>query len=161
MAIPIDLSKIRWVSGEVEQFEVSGKGTFQQLLAADPTAEVVITRQAQLGYDAAANTVGVQLRIGYSVAAGESSPPPDISGRFVLDFIFTVDNLPELLVEEKGQPASAVHPQLVLLLTSVAYSTARGILWTRLAGTALEGVTLPLIDPRELYGPIGSSEATT
>ena len=160
MAIPIDLSKIRWVGGDIDQFEVSGKGSVQQLLAADPTAEVVITRQAQLGYDAAANTVVVQLRIGYSVAAGESSPPPDISGRFVLEFIFTVDNLPELLIEEKGQPASAVHPQLVLLLTSVAYSTARGILWTRLAGTVLEGVTLPLIDPRELYGPIDSSEAS-
>jgi hypothetical protein len=153
MTIPIDLSKIRWVSGEIEQFEVSGKGSVQQLLAADPTTEVVITRQAQLGFDVAANTVGVQIRIGYTVAAGESSPPTDISGRFVLDFIFTVDNLLELLIEEKGQPASAVHPQLVLLLTSVAYSTARGILWTRLAGTALEGVTLPLIDPRELFQP--------
>ena len=158
MAIPIDLSKIRWVGGDIDQFEVSGKGSFQQLLAADPTLEVVITRQAQLGYDVAANTVGVQLRIGYSVAGGEASPPPDISGRFVLDFVFTVENLPELLIEDKGQPASAIHPQLVLLLTSVAYSTARGILWTRLAGTVLEGVTLPLINPRELFGPIDSSE---
>ena len=155
MTTPIDLTKIRWMGGDISQFEVLGNGSFQTLAAHDPSAGVAITRQAQLGYDAAASTVGIQLRLGYTVTVGEATPPPGISGRFVLDFIFAVDNLPDFLTEaETAGPADpSVHPQLVLLLASVAYSTARGILWTRLAGTALEGITLPLIDPHELFQP--------
>lgn len=153
MENPIDLTKVRWIGGDIDQFEVRGKGSFKQLLTEDPTVNVVITRQAKLGYDAAANTVGIQLRFGYSVTTGKASPPPDISGRFVLDFIFAVDNLPDFLTKSEGKTVPTVHPQLVLLLSSVAYSTARGILWTRLAGTVLEGVSLPLIDPRELFQP--------
>ena len=140
------------MSGDIDQFEIAGKGSVQTLLAEDPTASVVITKQAQLGYDAAANTVGIQLRFVYNVTVGKDSPPPGISGRFVLNFIFTVDNLPKFLTEIESQTSPAVHPQLVLLLSSVAYSTARGILWTQ-PGIVLGGVALPLLDPRELFQP--------
>ena len=153
MTIPIDLSKIRWIGGEINRFEVNGQGSATTILEQDPTASVLISRQAQVGQDNAQRTVGIQLHLSFILTSGAPAKPAAITGYFVLDFIFTVDNLAELLLPGEGQAEPVAHPELVLTLAGVAYSTARGILWTRLAGTALDGITLPIIHPGELFQP--------
>ena len=150
--IPIDLAQIAWTSGNITCFEVSGSQGAKQLLRDDATAAVAVAHRAKFAHNAEAGEVAIFLYLGLDITAGTPPQPTGISGHFELDFIFAIRNLSELLVDT-DQPEPHLHPQLVLLLTSVAYSTARGILWTRLAGTPLEGITLPLINPAQLLQP--------
>lgn len=155
--ISIDLAKIHWEGGSVSRFEVNGTRNAQQLLLSEPLADVAISSRASFGHDPDKNQVGIMLFTDMSVTTGKAAQPSGIAGHFELNFTFTVDNLPELLVAP-DQPDSLLHPQLVLMLLSVAYSTARGILWTRLAGTPLEGITLPLINPAQLLQAAAPTE---
>lgn len=150
--IPIDLAQINWSSSRITRFEVSGTQDAKQLLRNDATAAVEVTQRAEFAHSAEAGEVAIFLYLGLDITAGTPHQPTGISGYFELDFVFAIGNLSELLVDVE-QPEPQLHPQLVLLLTSVAYSTARGILWTRLAGTPLEGITLPLINPAQLLQP--------
>lgn len=151
-AISIDLAQIHWEGGGLSRFEVNGTQNVQQVLLSEPLADVAIESRASFGHDLDRNQVGIMLNTDMMVTTGKPAQPAGIAGHFELTFTFTVDNLPELLIAP-DQPDSPLHPQLVLMLLSVAYSTARGILWTRLAGTPLEGITLPLINPAQLLQP--------
>lgn len=72
----------------------------------------------------------------------------DASAAFSLSFYFVVDNLNTLVEEE---PAGLrINGGLGNAIASIAYSTARGIMLTRLQGTALKGFILPVIDPNTL-----------
>jgi len=150
--IPIDLARIAWTSGHITRFEVTGEQGAKQLLQDDPATAIAVTHRADLGHDTKEGKVAVFLYLALAITTGEPPQPTGISGHFELDFTFAIGNLAELLVDP-DQTNSLLHPQLVLLLTSVAYSTARGILWTRLAGTPLEGIPLPLINPAQLLQP--------
>jgi hypothetical protein len=156
--IPIDLTQIAWTSGSITSFEVHGSQGAKSLLRDDPTAAVAVAHRAEFAHNTEAGEVAIFLYLGLDITVGTSPKPTGISGRFELDFIFAIGNLSELLVDA-DQSEPQLHPQLVLLLTSVAYSTARGILWTRLAGTPLEGITLPLINPAQLLQPTPSAVA--
>lgn len=150
MSIPIDITRIHWDGAGISRFEITGNRSFANLQAQDPTATVEIEQRAQISQNLAQSKVAITLCSDFVVRVGAPSPPTGIGGRFELRFFFTVANLAELTVEVEGHPAPFVHPQLAVLLVGLAYSTARGILWTRLAGTALEGITLPIIAPGEL-----------
>lgn len=73
----------------------------------------------------------------------------EATGNFHLVFIYKIENLEELAIPEKGKKLN-LNPSLANALSSVTYSTARGILLTRLQGTALQNFVLPIIDPNEL-----------
>lgn len=150
--ISIDLAQIAWTSGNITRFEVTGNYGAKQLLQEDPTTAIAVVHRADLGHDIKEGKAAVFLYIELSITSGNSAQPNGISGRFEIDFTFAIGNLAELVVDREGSD-SLLHPQLVLMLTSVAYSTARGILWTRLAGTPLEGITLPLVNPAQLLQP--------
>lgn len=68
--------------------------------------------------------------------------------KYLYSVIYKVENLEEL-VQKKGDKMEA-HPALIISLLAITYSTIRGALITRLQGTALSGVILPIIDPVEL-----------
>ena len=70
-------------------------------------------------------------------------------GSFHLVFIFRVENLNELATSGKGELIK-VQPVLGNAISSISYSTSRGILLTRLQGTALQDFILPVIDPNSL-----------
>ena len=70
-------------------------------------------------------------------------------GKFHLIFIFRIENLEELTTEEKNKRLN-LNPGLANALSSVTYSTSRGILLTRLQGTALQNFVLPIINPSKL-----------
>jgi hypothetical protein len=93
--------------------------------------------------------VGIELRIGLKGLDAEQNVL-NVEGRFWLRFTFKVNNAAELL-GDKAEDSSANLPSAVyLLLLSVAYSTARGMLMGKTAGTPLQGVILPIVDVREL-----------
>ncbi|MCC6761703.1 MAG: hypothetical protein IT252_10830 [Chitinophagaceae bacterium] len=68
--------------------------------------------------------------------------------KFHFVYIFKVENLDELTrVDGEGVE---IDGRLANAIASVAYSTSRGVLLTRLQGTALQDFVLPVIDPNEL-----------
>ena len=71
------------------------------------------------------------------------------AGVFHLLFIYKVDNLEEL-VEPEQNNMLRFHPSLGNAISSITYSTSRGILMTRLQGTALLNFILPVINPNKL-----------
>lgn len=75
----------------------------------------------------------------------------EANGNFHLMFIFLVKNLEELSVLSKDNLID-IDPALGSTLSAITYSTARGILMTRLQGTALQHFILPIINPNILIG---------
>ncbi len=73
------------------------------------------------------------------------------TGSFHLVFIYHVENLEEM-AKPNDNSLIEVHHSLGNALSSVTYSTARGILLTRLQGTALQNFVLPVINPNKLLG---------
>lgn len=73
----------------------------------------------------------------------------EATGNFHLMFIFYVENLDELAIPDKNNLLN-LNPQLGNAISSVTYSTSRGILITRLQGTALQNFILPVINPNQL-----------
>lgn len=73
----------------------------------------------------------------------------EASGNFHLIFIYRIENLEELAMPEKNKRLN-LNPRLANALSSVTYSTSRGILLTRLQGTALQNFILPIINPNNL-----------
>ena len=73
----------------------------------------------------------------------------EATGNFHLIFIYRIENLEELATPEKNKRLN-LHPGLANALSSVTYSTSRGILLTRLQGTALQNFVLPIINPNNL-----------
>lgn len=78
---------------------------------------------------------------------GENSV--EASGRFHFVFIYRVSNLEELAGFEKNNRLK-LQPALVNALSSVTYSTSRGVLITKLQGTALQNFMLPIVNPSKL-----------
>lgn len=72
-------------------------------------------------------------------------------GIFHLVFIFRVENLDELAKQDENNIIE-LDAGLGNALSSVTYSTSRGILLTRLQGTALDKFILPIINPNKLLG---------
>lgn len=73
----------------------------------------------------------------------------EATGNFHLIFIYRIENLDELAIPEKNKRLN-LNPGLANALSSVTYSTSRGILLTRLQGTALQNFILPVINPNSL-----------
>ena len=70
-------------------------------------------------------------------------------GNFHFIFIYKIENLEELALPEKNERLT-LNPGLANALSSVTYSTSRGILLTRLQGTAFQNFILPIINPNKL-----------
>lgn len=73
----------------------------------------------------------------------------EATGNSHLIFIYRIENLEELATTKKNKRLN-LHPGLANALSSVTYSTSRGILLTRLQGTALQKFALPIIYPNKL-----------
>lgn len=73
----------------------------------------------------------------------------EATGNFHLIFIYRIENLEELAIPAKNNRID-LNSGLGNALSSVTYSTSRGILLTRLQGTALQKFVLPIINPSKL-----------
>lgn len=72
---------------------------------------------------------------------------------FYISFLFKIDNLKELVIVEKlkdGKLKYLVDSDLSISIASMTYSTARGILFTRLQGTVFKDFILPVVSSDEL-----------
>lgn len=76
----------------------------------------------------------------------------EASGSFHFVFIFQYPNL-EDFVKAKDGVIVTLDAVLGNAIASVTYSTARGVLLTRLQGTALSKFILPIVNPNKLLQP--------
>jgi len=83
------------------------------------------------------------------VSKSDAASFEEAAGEFMFAFIFNVENLNELALVNKKKHIT-LDGKLGNAIASITYSTTRGILFTRLKGTSLEGFILPVIDPDEL-----------
>lgn len=75
--------------------------------------------------------------------------PAEAEGYFHLAFFYRVENLDALVTPDKHGRLS-IDTNLSIALSSISYSTSRGILMSRLSGTALQNFVLPIINPDKL-----------
>ena len=103
----------------------------------------------QLGYNLQDNLVKADYLIEIkSECHGKNTI--EAIGSFHLIFIYEVINLKDLAKPNIENTAVEVDLLLGNALSSITYSTARGILLTRLQGTALQNFILPIINPNTL-----------
>ena len=74
----------------------------------------------------------------------------EAKGSFQFVFIYKVENLEELANPDDNNQIE-LDAALGSALSAVTYSTSRGVLLTRLQGTALQQFILPIIDPNKLF----------
>lgn len=159
--MPIDISKIRLTDFIPIEFSVRGQLTNQQSAESGVAARFHLTQDIAFFPAFAQNRIEVHLHIEATTIADQTGEPMGSGGSFGLNFGFFIDNLPELLLSDATNATAPPQPppQLLSLLASIAYSTARGVLWTRLAGTALEGFNLPVVDINQLLTEIAQAKA--
>lgn len=73
----------------------------------------------------------------------------EATGKFHLLFIYRIENLDELAFPGKNNNID-LDPALANAISSITYSTSRGILLIRLQGTELQNFILPIINPGKL-----------
>lgn len=73
----------------------------------------------------------------------------EATGNFHMIFIYRIQNLEELAIPEENNRL-ILNSGLANALSSVTYSTSRGILLTKHSGTALQNFILPIINPNKL-----------
>lgn len=115
-------------------------------------AEVVkgyrLNNNFQLGFNLKVKQAKADLTIEVdSDSKGENTE--EAKAVFHLIFIFKVENLDELVTETDAKKLN-VDPMLGSSLAGISYSTARGILLTRLQGTVFQKFILPVINPSQL-----------
>lgn len=90
------------------------------------------------------------------ITANSKESREEAKANFHFVYFFKVDNLNELaIINDKN--LMDVNSALANALSSISYSTSRGILLTRLQGTPLQGFILPVINPNSLITPTNTN----
>ena len=94
--------------------------------------------------------VGLRLTVDIE-ALDEHEAATGTTASYTHNFVFHVENLDEFVdVKDEGAEVEAIDPILLATLVGIAYSTVRGIVHTRTQSTPLNGLMLPVIDPKKL-----------
>lgn len=101
-------------------------------------------------FDMAARRIYYTLSLRVEASDGAGAPT-GITGFFRVHFAFQVENLTDYT--EEGAELDGPHPSadLMIMLGGVAYATTRGLLIGKTAGTPLNGFSLPLLSPQQLF----------
>ncbi len=140
----IQLLNIRTLSGNIDG-------------ATDADINAVVGHQfnfeLRTGLNADDNIIGLQLVVAIE-ARDKDNKPLNVRGSYTHEIVFRVEGLMEFLdkVESDNIPRYNIDGALGSTLVSIAYSTVRGIIYTRTQGTSLGSVILPVIDPKKLMG---------
>lgn len=109
-------------------------------------------RRFSYGFEAAADIEKNKLKVLFTCemkterkADGE---PIDISGTFEISYTFTVKNLGELASIDDKQ--IKIDNKLLISLFNLAYSTSRGVIYTRCQGTIVNDFILPILPTSKL-----------
>ncbi|WP_426670112.1 hypothetical protein ACPPVU_02480 [Mucilaginibacter sp. McL0603] len=92
----------------------------------------------------------IDFTVGF-LPAEQLKDQTDFSASFSIDFVFSIENLENFKVQVPGvEHGFLLDSTLGITLMGIVYSTARGIILTRTAGTVLDSILLPVINPANL-----------
>lgn len=104
----------------------------------------------------------VQVVLGITIiSVSEPGVPTGVKASYTNKFVFYVANLEDLVDFKEDTKKAVIHANLGGTLLSMAYGTMRGIIYIRTQGTIVEGVILPVIDPKILLAPQADSVVDT
>jgi hypothetical protein len=95
------------------------------------------------------NRVAFDIRVKV-VATGEENKPLPVEGSFRLHISFFVENLDDFLEYDEKFQEKTPNAILTASLIGVAYSTARGMILSKVLDTPLMGYGLPMRSARQL-----------
>jgi hypothetical protein len=64
-------------------------------------------------------------------------------------YVYELENYDEL-IETENNKIQSINDSLMPAVAAISFSTSRGILMTRMQGTAMKAYMLPIVDPRNL-----------
>jgi hypothetical protein len=106
---------------------------------------------ASIGVKASEKIVGVKLNVDVK-AQNLGDQEPKSAAAYTHELIFVIDNLDDFVDQIENQPEPKVDRLMLGTLLGIAYSTIRGIVYTRTQGQGPDyrGILLPVIDPKKL-----------
>lgn len=103
------------------------------------------------GFDLDKSLIGLELKVDIE-AMGKSDQPLAITGSYTHETVFRIDNLDDFVDGAENTEDISVDLLLMATLVGIAYSTIRGIIFSRTQGTSLGTVILPVVDPKKVMG---------
>lgn len=95
------------------------------------------------------NLKAQRVKIGLVIDLDTESKEVEGKAHFVIDFHFQIENLNNFYeFKESGEPLFS--GMLISTLIALSFSTARGIIFERLSNTNLQGIMLPVVDPKKM-----------
>ena len=83
------------------------------------------------------------------VTNSDGQADKEAQAKFKFVYIYELENFDDLIEFKKGK-ISNINELLIPSVAAISFSTSRGILMTRLQGTAMKDYILPIINPDEL-----------
>ncbi len=93
---------------------------------------------------------GIKADFHISLKSQSELEREEAEAEYHLIFAYHVENLLDLVHIQKDKTLQVDH-QLANAISSITYSTARGILIARFQGTAFRDFYLPIVDPNTLF----------
>lgn len=111
-----------------------------------------INFESETGTNIPDNHVRIVFKV-MITALGQEDTPIDINATYTIDYRFEVLELESFVASTDEQTGHILLDSMLGgTLMSIVYSTTRGIILTRTQGTIIDGVILPVIDPKTLLG---------
>lgn len=101
------------------------------------------------GFNQDKNIFGIELSVEI-IAMDNSDVPLGPKGAYTIEVLFNVENLQDFIEIKDDANPPLIDGLLVSTLGGIAFSTIRGIIYTRTQGTSLGAVILPVLDPKRL-----------
>ncbi len=105
--------------------------------------------EMRIGSNIMHNLEHEMVKIGLTVTLNGKEVSNKCSASFAFDFQFKVNKMCNFYeLKEEGTPLFS--GELIATLLGLSYSTARGIIFERLANTNMQNIILPVINPNNL-----------
>jgi hypothetical protein len=140
----IEPEKIHMVSLKTLQGNISGDNIDPKSIKGYTYDFIVGT-----GIDAEQKIVGIELTVGIkAIGLGDKELP--VSGSYKHEAVYHVENLEDFIDLQESEQPPILDSLMNATLIGIAFSTVRGIIFSRTQGTLLNTVILPVVDPKKL-----------
>lgn len=73
-----------------------------------------------------------------------------VSAKFDIAFLFSVENLNDLITRKSDSDPFLINNDLITSLANLAYSTSRGIIFTKCQGTIMKNLIIPILSTQKV-----------
>jgi len=119
----------------------------------DVAIEVPTALQFGFGFEKKLNVVHERILINFQSeikCVDSNNVFMGIQALFTIQFLFHIEGLKEYIELKEKEKVYDIDPSLHASTLSIAYSTARGIIFNRCLGTVMGNVILPVLDLKSL-----------